>query len=75
MGGIIGTFIFPVFGSIVGLLIGAYLITYFNEIKNGRGKSQALKISNSIILSYMLSKGLKTIAVIFYSIYLIKLTF
>ena len=72
VGSIIGTFIFPIIGSLVGLILGAYMITYYNEKKNGRSVTEATNIANSSILSFVLTKSLKSISIIWVSWYLIK---
>ena len=71
-GSIIGTFIFPIIGSVVGLILGAYIITYYNEKNNGKSVQEAVNIANSSILSFVLTKSLKSISIIWIGWYLIK---
>ena len=72
IGSIIGTFIFPIIGSVVGLILGAYIITYYNEKNNGKSIKEATDIANSSILSFVLTKSLKSISIICTAYYLIK---
>ncbi|MDC0145495.1 DUF456 domain-containing protein [bacterium] len=72
IGSIIGTFIFPIIGSVVGLILGAYMITYYNEKNNGKSIKEATDIANSSILSFVLTKSLKSISIIWTAYYLIK---
>jgi len=72
IGSIIGTFIFPIIGSVIGLILGAYIITYYNEKNNGKSVKEATNIANSSILSFVLTKSLKSISIIWVSWYLIK---
>ncbi len=72
IGSIIGTFIFPIIGSAIGLILGAYIITYYNEKKNGKSIKEATNIANSSILSFVLTKSLKSISIIWVAWYLIK---
>ena len=71
LGAIIGNFIFPIIGGMIGFIIGSYIITYYNEKKNGRTSEEATQIANSTTLGYMLSKGLKSTSVLVLGIYLI----
>ena len=64
IGSIVGTFIFPIIGSVVGLILGAYMIIYYNEKNNGKSIKEATDIANSSILSFMLTKSLKSISII-----------
>tara|TARA_B100000029_G_C17145226_1_gene803919 strand:+ start:73 stop:567 length:495 start_codon:yes stop_codon:yes gene_type:complete len=73
LGACLGSIIFPIIGTLIGLLLGGYLSVFLNEIKDAKNKREAIKISNSIVLSYILSKGIKTIFIIFYNFYLTKL--
>ena len=72
IGSIIGTFIFPIIGSVIGLILGAYIITYYNEKNNGKSIQEATNIANSSILSFILTKSLKSISIIWIGWYLIK---
>ena len=72
IGSIVGTFIFPIIGSVVGLILGAYMITYYNEKNNGKSIKEATDIANSSILSFVLTKSLKSISIIWTAYYLIK---
>ena len=72
IGSIIGTFIFPIIGSVIGLILGAYIITYYNEKNNGKSIKEATDIANSSILSFVLTKSLKSISIIWTAYYLIK---
>ena len=72
VGSIIGTFIFPIIGSVIGLILGAYMITYYNEKNNGKSVQEATNIANSSILSFVLTKSLKSISIIWVAWYLIK---
>lgn len=72
IGSIIGTFIFPIIGSVIGLILGAYIITYYNERNNGKSIKEATNIANSSILSFVLTKSLKSISIIWTAYYLIK---
>ena len=69
-GAIIGSFIFPFIGSFIGLIIGSYLVTYFNEKKEGKSVKDAIKVADSTILGYVLSKGLKTVVILCLGVYL-----
>ena len=69
-GAIIGSFIFPFIGSFIGLIIGSYLVTYFNEKKEGKSVKDAIKVADSTVLGYVLSKGLKTLAILGLGVYL-----
>ena len=71
IGGFIGSFIIPIIGTFIGLIIGSYLMTYYNEKKLGKSQSDAIKIANSSTLGYILSKGLKTIAILVFVVLLI----
>jgi len=75
IGAIIGSFIFPVIGSLFGLILGSYLITYYNEKKAGKTKQEARKIAGSSTLGYILSKGLKSLGIVVFSFYIVKLFF
>ena len=72
IGSVIGTFIFPIIGSVIGLILGAYIITYYNEKNNGKSVQEATNIANSSILSFVLTKSLKSISIIWVAWYLIK---
>ena len=50
--------------------MGSYLTTYFNEKKVGRSIKDAIKVADSTILGYVLSKGLKTLAILGLGVYL-----
>ena len=69
-GAIIGSLIFPFLGSFIGLIMGSYLTTYFNEKKEGKSIKDAIKVADSTILGYVLSKGLKTVAILCLGVYL-----
>jgi len=69
-GAIIGNLIFPFLGAFIGLIMGSYLATYFNEKKAGKSQKEAIKVADSTILGYILSKGLKTFGIIGLGIYL-----
>ena len=73
IGAIIGSFIFPILGSLFGLILGAYLITYYNEKRGGKTHDQAMKIAGSSTLGYVFSKGLKSISIAAFGLYIIKL--
>ena len=73
IGAIIGSFIFPILGSLFGLILGAYLITYYNEKRGGKTHDQAMKIAGSSTLGYVFSKGLKSISIGAFGLYIIKL--
>ena len=73
IGAIIGSFIFPILGSLFGLILGAYLITYYNEKRGGKTHDQAMKIAGSSTLGYIFSKGLKSISIGAFGLYIIKL--
>jgi len=72
VGSIIGTFIFPIIGSLIGLILGAYITIYYNEKNNGKSIQEATNIANSSILSFVLTKSLKSISIIWTAYYLIK---
>ena len=69
-GGIIGNFFFPIIGGFIGLILGSYFITYYNEKSSGKTEQEAMKIANSTTIGYILSKGLKSIALLSIVIYL-----
>ena len=69
-GAIIGSFIFPFIGAFIGLIAGSYLATYFNEKKAGKSQKEAIKVADSTVLGYILSKGLKTLAILGLGAYL-----
>ena len=69
-GGIIGNFFFPIIGGFIGLILGSYFITYYNEKSSGKTEQEAIKIANSTTISYILSKGLKSIALLSVAVYL-----
>ena len=69
-GAIIGSFIFPFLGTFIGLIMGCYLATYFNEKKAGKTQKEAIKVADSTVLGYILSKGLKTLGVFGLGLYL-----
>ena len=73
LGAIVGNFIFPIIGGMIGLIIGAYVMTYYNEKKNGRTSEEAIQIANSTTLGYILAKGLKSIGILIFGIYLITI--
>ena len=72
IGSIVGTFILPIIGSVIGLILGAYIITYYNEKNNGKSVQEATNIANSSILSFVLTKSLKSISIIWVTWYLIQ---
>ena len=57
----------------IGLIMGAYIITYYNEKKNGKTSEEATQIANSTTLGYILSKGLKSTGILILGIHLIYL--
>ena len=69
-GAMIGSLIFPFLGAFIGLVIGSYLATYFNEKKEGKSVKDAIKVADSTVLGYVLSKAVKTLVVISLSFYL-----
>ena len=69
-GAIIGSFIFPLLGTFIGFIIGSYLATYFNEKKAGKSRKEAIKVADSTVLGYILSKGLKTLGILTLGVYL-----
>ena len=73
IGAIIGSIIFPIVGSLLGLILGSYLITYYNEKKSGKTHLEAKRIAESSIIGYVFSKGLKSLGIIIFGIYIIKL--
>ena len=73
IGAIIGSFILPVIGSLIGLLVGSFLITYYNEKSDGKTNQEAIKIAASSILGYVFSKGVKSLSILIFSFYIIKL--
>ena len=70
-GAMIGSFIFPFLGALIGLIMGTYLVTYFNERREGKNIKDAVKVADSTMLGYVLSKGIKSVAVISLTLYLI----
>ena len=73
IGAIIGSFILPVIGSLIGLLVGSFLITYYNEKSDGKTKQEAITIATSSILGYVFSKGVKSLSILMFAFYIIKL--
>jgi len=73
IGAIIGSFIFPVIGSLFGLILGSYLTTYYNEKREGKTNQEARKIAGSSTLGYIFSKGIKSLGIIIFGFYIIKL--
>ena len=69
-GAIIGSFIFPFLGTFIGLIMGSYLAVYFNEKKEGKSIKDAIKVADSTVLGYVLSKGVKTLGIIGLGFYL-----
>ena len=63
-GGMIGNFFLPIIGGFIGLILGSYFITYYNEKSSGKTEQEAMKIANSTTIGYILSKGLKSIALL-----------
>jgi len=73
IGAILGSFIFPIVGSLFGLILGTFLIIYYNEKREGKTHNKAMKIAGSSTLGYILSKGLKSLSIVFFGLYIIKL--
>jgi len=71
-GAVIMNFFLPIIGVFFGLIIGSYLTVYFFEIKSGNTKKEAVKIANGVIIGYVISKGIKTLAILTIGIYIIK---
>ena len=71
-GAVIMNFFLPIIGVFFGLIIGSYLTVYFFEIKSGNTKKEAIKIANGVIIGYVVSKGIKTLAILAIGIYIIK---
>ena len=73
IGTIIGTLLLPIIGSIIGLILGSYIVVYYNEKNSGKNTKDAINIANSVIISYIITKGSKSIGVLWLSWIVIQL--
>jgi len=61
----------PIIGAFLGLIIGAYLVTYYNEKRLGEDSEKAAQIAKSTTWSYVLAKSMKASIILIFMFYLI----
>ena len=64
------SFLFPFIGAIIGLIMGSYFMTYYNEKNLGRSSQEASEIAISTTLGYLIGKFMKSLLIIISLFYL-----
>ena len=59
-----------IIGGFIGLIIGAYLLTYYNESIMGADEKKASNIAKSTTWGYVISKSMKSLLILIFIFYL-----